>query len=213
MKKSLIITMKVLFLFSISTLVSCNKQSKLSSEELLINSISEYLKDKLHDPNSYEFIELALVDTIFYRDNIEYRRNYFRNEISYSESQIVSTQNRLRERYLGAYLYSETQREGFRLYIDNLKSDIERFRSILTEIDSIEVALGDQVNNVASLTYLLRFRAKNAFGALTLHEYIVQTDPEPDQKIINMTDDEGKVYLNPNEFPGYQEMIKKYVRQ
>jgi len=48
-------------------------------------------------------------------------------------------------------------------------------------------------------------------GAKVLNEYILQTDPAPDFKVLNLAEDRDKVIINPNDFPGYTEMIAKFI--
>ena len=93
--------------------------------------------------------------------------------------------------------------------VEELKAKITKNERILMIIDSLETKLGNKKDEVASYTYVFSFRGNNALGAKILNEYILQTNPTPDFKIINMTDDKDKVYLNPNDFPGYREMIEK----
>lgn len=95
--------------------------------------------------------------------------------------------------------------------VAELKGKIERNEKILAEIDSLESDLGDTVNQIASYTYLYSFRGNNKLGAKVLNKYILQTHPGPDYEVIKLAENRDQVILNPNDFPGYREMIKNYI--
>jgi hypothetical protein len=190
----------VLGLFALMTLglTSCSEK-KPNRDEIVIKNAEEYLKAKMNDPKSYEFVKLALIDSVLYSDNIQYRKEAFskyleddKDEIKRKEGYKIDLPS----------MYDEKE-------IEELKAKIAKNEKILMKIDSLETKLGNKKNEVASYTYVFSFRGNNALGAKILNEYILQTNPSPDFKVINMTDDKDKVYLNPNDFPGYKEMIEK----
>lgn len=192
-KLSIIIT--ILFI----TLISC-KDKLPTRDEIVKNNVEDYLKDKMDDPNSYEFVELRLVDSILFKDNIKYRKENFQNDLKYEKGNLER-----QEKYKAEIpsMYDEKN-------VIELKTKIERIKNILTKIDSLETNLGQKTNDVASYTYNFRCRGNNKLGAKILNDYILQTNPSPDFKVINLTDNKDKVYLNPNDFPGYREMISKF---
>jgi hypothetical protein len=190
----------VLGLFALMTLglTSCSEK-KPNRDEIVIKNAEEYLKAKMNDPKSYEFVKLVLIDSVLYSDNIQYRKEAFskyleddKDEIKRKEGYKIDLPS----------MYDEKE-------IEELKAQIAKNEKILMKIDSLETKLGNKKNEVASYTYVFSFRGNNALGAKILNEYILQTNPSPDFKVINMTDDKDKVYLNPNDFPGYREMIEK----
>jgi hypothetical protein len=75
------------------------------------------------------------------------------------------------------------------------------------EIDLLADQLGEKANDVASYTYLYSFRGNNKLGAKVLNEYILQTNPAPDFKVLKLAENRDDMILNPNDFPGYREMI------
>jgi hypothetical protein len=190
----------VLGLFALMTLglTSCSEK-KPNRDEIVIKNAEEYLKAKMNDPKSYEFVKLVLIDSVLYSDNIQYRKEAFskyleddKDEIKRKEGYKIDLPS----------MYDEKE-------IEELKAQIAKNEKILMKIDSLETKFGNKKNEVASYTYVFSFRGNNALGAKILNEYILQTNPSPDFKVINMTDDKDKVYLNPNDFPGYREMIEK----
>ena len=161
-------------MFSCGLLISCGTSEEQPSEatpsqhDIVEANAEAYLQDKLDDPSSYEFVSLELMDSVLYKDNIEYRRKQFAGR-----DQDLKTQ------------------------------------AILIKIDSIETGLGEKSNEVASYTYLFKFRNNNGFGAKVLNERIIQTTPAPELGIVNMASDRDGLFLNPNDFPGYLEMVSK----
>src|SRR5690606_24676246 len=120
--------------------------------------------------------------------NIEYRKGYFGRKM---DSDLSSLKRQERYKTEIPSMYDEKE-------VEDLKSKIEKNERILFKIDSLATLLGDRKSEVASYTYVFSFRGNNALGAKILNEYVVQTDPAPDFKIINMTDDKDKIFLNPN---------------
>jgi len=179
-------------------LTSCAEKEP-KRDEIVQKNAEEYIKSKMNDPKSYEFVKIELVDSVLYSDNIEYRKENFKRDMEYDQSSL----ERL-ERYKTEIpsMYDEQE-------VQELNSKIEKNKRILTKIDSLASVLGVRKNEVASYTYIFSFRGNNALGAKILNEYAVQTDQAPEYKIINMTDEKDKMYLNPNDFPGYREMIEK----
>lgn len=195
---------KIIFTSTIVALLfSCSEKQK-SQDEIVKQNAEEYLKPLLNDPESYEFADLKLIDSVLYKDNIEYRKEDFNHNIDF-EKKLLSIKNNE---------WAETQKALYGKIdsTDIIESmmKIEKHKIILSKIDSLEIALGERKNDVASYTYTFSFRGNNKLGAKVLNQYIVQTEPSPNFKIINMTDDKDKVILNPNEFEGYKEMIEKY---
>ncbi len=187
-----------LFAFIAIGLTSCAKKQP-TQDDILKKNAETYVKEKMNDPSSYEFVKLELMDSITFNENIEYRKNYFSGNMEYDQSLLERQEGHKTEI---PSIYNEKD-------IEELKAKIEKNERILSKIDSLTTLLGDRKNEVASYTYIFSFRGNNALGAKILNEYVVQTDPAPDFKIINMTDDKDKIFLNPNDFPGYREMIKK----
>jgi hypothetical protein len=187
-----------LFAFIAIGLTSCSEKQP-TQVDIVKKNAETYVKEKMNDPSSYEFVKLELMDSITFNENIEYRKDYFSGNMDYDQSSLERQEGYKTEI---PSMYNEKD-------IEELKAKIEKNERILSKIDSLATLLGDRKNEVASYTYIFSFRGNNALGAKILNEYVVQTDPAPDFKIINMTDDKDKIFLNPNDFPGYREMIEK----
>ena len=182
---------------------SCSEKKsikKTPTQDEIIKKITEdYLKPKLNDTNSYEFVKIELIDSILYSDNIEYRKKLFNDYIK-NDKEKIKREERYRIEFSSIYNDKE---------IEELKDKIIKNKKILSKIDSLENKLGNKKSKVASYTYYFSFRGKNVFGAKVLNKYILQTTEAPDFEIINMTNNMDEIYFNPNDFPGYREMIEK----
>lgn len=181
-------------------IISC-AEKQATQDEIVRKNAEEYLQPKLNDPSSYEFVKIELLDSVLYSDNVNYRREKFQKEFE-KDKENLERQERYKTET--SSMYSEEE-------VTELNEKIKKNEKILYEINSLETKLGDGKSSVASYTYVFNFRGNNALGAKVLNEYIVQTKPKPELTIINMTDDKDKVILNPNDFPGYREMIVKYL--
>lgn len=190
----------VLGLITVITLgLSSCADKQPTRDEIIKKNAEEYVISKMNDPESYEFVKIELIDSVLFIDNIKYRKDYFTRDIDYDRSSLERQEGYKTDL---PSIYNENE-------VQDLIAKIEKNKKILFKIDSLETELGERKNEVASYTYIISFRGNNAFGAKILNEYIIQTDPLPNCKVINMTDDKDKIYLNPNDFPGYREMIEK----
>ncbi|GAB2549852.1 hypothetical protein [Spirosoma aerophilum] len=177
-------------------------QKKRNQIDIVRQNAETYIKPKLNDASSYEFVEITLLDSTSYRDNIKYRIDSFGEEIQSDKAEL-----KRQEGYRRSFptLYDKNE-------VRELQGKITQNNKIIKEIKAIENQMGTHVNDIAAYKYLFKLRGTNAFAAKMLNEYILQTGPAPDYKVLNMTTDPDKVYLNPNEFPGYEPMIKKYIK-
>lgn len=187
-----------LLLAPILYLSSCSEKVP-TQDDLVKANTEEYLKPKLNDPDSYEFARIELIDSVLYSDNIEWRINNFQRQLDDDKEYLKKWSSKL----------SSYKLESIEKIVDLTNISIEKNEKILNAIDSIKTSLGSKINDIASYTYLFSYRSNNALGVKVLKEYIIQTEPKPTLKVINMTDDKGKVYNTPNSFPGYEELIKK----
>jgi len=187
-----------LLLAPILYLSSCSEKVP-TQDDLVKANTEEYLKPKLNDPDSYEFTRIELIDSVLYSDNIEWRINNFQRQLDDDKEYLKKWSSKL----------STYKLESIEKIVDLTNISIEKNEKILNAIDSIKTSLGSKINDIASYTYLFSYRSNNALGVKVLKEYIIQTEPKPTLNVINMTDDKSKVYNTPNNFPGYEEMIKK----
>lgn len=182
------------------SLTSCDSSNQLDQQEIVKNNIETSLLKKLHAPDSYQFGTLQLTDSVLYKDNVTYHKNFYTMNIKADK---LNLEKQLKYKTEKPSMYSEEK-------VNSLTAEIEKFEKILTEIDQLTANLGDKTNDVASYTYRYTFKSKNSRGAMSEYKYLVQTKPGPDFKIIELVQNEAQALLHPNDFPGYSEMIKNY---
>lgn len=188
--------MKRLLVFAaIALLVSCTKE--LTFTEKVKQTIEDYALKNLDDPKSYEFIELTLLDSITIKDNIDYRKDYFKPSDFYYE-RLERMKSDANANYV---IYSKE-------YVEEAQKEIDDKEKIVAAIDSLAQTLVDSLNNVQAYTYLFKFRSNNKLGALTKTDVYVQITPK--LEIITLTEDKDKLILNPKDFPGYIELLDRF---
>ena len=187
---------RLLLVFAaIALLASCTKE--LTFTEKVKQTIEDYALKNLDDPKSYEFIELTLLDSITIKDNIEYRKDYFKPSDFYYE-RLERMKSDANANYV---IYSKE-------YVEEAQKEIDDKEKIVAAIDSLAQTLVDSLNNVQAYTYLFKFRSNNKLGALTKTDVYVQITPK--LEIITLTEDKDKLILNPKDFPGYIELLDRF---
>lgn len=172
-----------------------------SKSEIVKENIELHLASNLNDPSSYQFVELVLIDSVTYKDNIDRRISMFTRNIEQANRDIERE-----ERYRDGDMSNLYREEAY----NRAKKNLELYTNYIEGIREIENNLDESVNEIASFTYIVSFRATNAFGALVLNEHFVQTKGYPDYEVINMTNERGRLHSVPNGFPGYDELLNRY---
>jgi hypothetical protein len=190
---------------SILALSSCGESVKkeVSQYDHVLQSVESQVKPKLNDPKSYEFVELVLVDSVLYSENVEYRVNYFMSSLEWAKGR-VDDMSRYKESESILYDSLELRRQS---------ADIVKYDAILNGIDSIKTQMGERLNDVASYTYSFSFRGNNKMGALVLNTYLIQTDPSSPFGVVNIAKNDDELYFNPNEFEGYIQLVTPIIEK
>lgn len=179
---------------------SCSEQAPKKDEIVKVNA-EEYIKAKLGDPESYEFVSLELIDSVLYKENIAAKRDQLKRAIENGKD--------------NSELMLEFKRDDPALYNEKdhqeLAASNNRDLKTLSSIDSLAATLGDEAEQVASYTYLYKFRNINGFGAKVLNESFIQTSQAPEYKILHLAKDRERLLESPNDFPGYQEIVAKHL--
>ena len=180
---------KILLSFTVITslFLSCNNEP--AQNDVIRQNAEELIKKNMNDPESYEFVSIQIVDSTTYKDNIEHKKKLY---IGFLESEKKALDKSLDKND-----------------IESSRIEIQKDSLIIAGIDSIEKEMGNNVENVASYTYILKCRGNNKLGAKVLVDYYIQTKTAED-KIINITDSKNKLYFNPCDFPGFADLIKKH---
>lgn len=192
--------MNYLFLIVTTLFSFSNFHGESNNDENQIKkNLIKVIKENIGDPSSFELVDFYIIDTVYYIDNVNYRREYFERDLNRYKDDLNRNEN-----YKTSIpsMYSERKSE-------DLKKEIAKQELILNKIDSIADGLGETINDIASYTGVVKFRSKNEYNAKVLSEYYIQTSPPPELRITNMTTERSKLYNNPNDFPGYREMMIK----
>lgn len=178
--------------------------SKIGEEErndMVRTSVEEYYRQHTPPDSSYEFVSLTVIDTILYKDNIAFRRNFIQAEIDHNRSMAEIAQQK----------QDTFQTVNFHEKIVEYQDKLERYERVMTGIDSLEKVLGGKGDEVASYTYLFKCKADNGQGKQIEKVYYVQTDMG--FGVLGMTDNKETIFPNPNDFPGYKEMALKALTE
>lgn len=202
----------LLIILALSFLACANKETKkqltelkieLTQQDIVRKNAEDYVKPKMNDPDSYEFAELLITDSVMYSDNIKNSKEWYQGILDFEKDQLAYEKRMKIHKSKYPSIYSEEK-------VAKYKANIMKYDNILAEIDSIELKLGEKVNEVASYRYIFTFRENNEFRARVIKEYIIQTKPSPGFEVLTLTDDEDQLLVSPNSFPGYIEMMEKY---
>ena len=181
-------------------LVSCGSDKSANQEHIVKTNIETSLLKKLHAPGTYQFGSIELVDSVLYKDNIDYHKNFYGLNLKASKEGL-ERQLKYKEEKSSKYIAEN---------VTALQADVAKYEKILQEIDRLTEGLGDQANEVASYKYHFSFKSENTRGSLSEYKYVVQTKPGPDFKILELVQNENQAMLHPNDFPGFNEMIQNY---
>ncbi|AUC75943.1 hypothetical protein [Olleya sp. Bg11-27] len=186
---------------------SCKSEQESMSEnsyktrDMIVKAkLSKNIKAKLQYPDSYEFVELKVKDSVLYSENISSRLNYYQQIIEADRKNLEKQELYKKE---GSSLYKEDK-------VNELQATVSKNEKILVEIDRIATELGEKVNETAYCTYNYRFKSKNTSGKSGDYNYIVQTGQAPEYKVLMIAEKESMITPNPIDFPGYNEMIKSF---
>ncbi|MDC8002494.1 hypothetical protein POV27_00390 [Aureisphaera galaxeae] len=186
--------------FLFSGLTSCGSNPNEDRQNIVKTNLESSLLKKLHAPDSYQFGALELVDSVLYKDNVTYHKNFYSLNLNGAKEGLERQQKYKEEK---SSMYVEEK-------VNSLNAEVKKYETILTEIDKLTEQLGEKTNDVASYTYRFTFKSENTQGVLSEYKYLVQTKPGPDYKIIELVQNESQALLHPNDFPGFTEMIKNY---
>jgi hypothetical protein len=190
------------FKYAILTLIitGCISSEPQTRDEIFEMNLVEYLKSNMHDPASLEIIEIRLIDSVSYLENIEYRKSRFIDHKKFAEYQLETYEsNYLRNKYLKKYFKQEEY--------DQYLKDIEKEKWLIDGIDSIAKTMGENVKDIASFLYSVTLRGKNGYGANSLNSIYVQTTSAPEYKIHHIAENYGDIDMSPNNFPGYIDLV------
>ena len=191
MKKFVILLFSLIFI----GLISCNEK-QLTRDEIVKRDVEELVLYLLDDRNSYELLRFVLIDSVTFSDNISIFKSF--NASLLKRDSLTLARHKLFKKN-NSRNYSEEEEK-------NAEESFNEGKKIIEEINSIENELGDRKDEIASYTYSYSFRGENIKGVLRLKKIIIQTDPAPEYKIINMASKLDELIYAPNAFPGYHKI-------
>lgn len=194
----------VLFLVTIC-FTSCKSDKEFRAETLSENrdmiiqsKLEKSVKSKLKYPDSYQFVELRTKDSVLYSDNVKHLKNYYKKILEADKKNLAIQESYKKQ--------GSSKFDNEKLSI--LQNSVSKNQKILEGIDRVSNDLGDKINETASYTYNYAFKSKNISGKDASYNYIVQTSHSPEYTVLNMAEKEDMIIKNPNDFPGYKEMLK-----
>ncbi|QCE39972.1 hypothetical protein [Psychroserpens sp. NJDZ02] len=186
---------------------SCKSEQEAISENsykvrdnVVQAKLSKLVKAKLEYPESFEFVELKVKDSVLYSDNIKNTKDYY-EQIIVADKKIIEKQKLYQKE--GSSMYKEEK-------VKDLEASIIKNEKILIEIDKISTKLGDINSETASCNYSYKFKSKNVSGKLGSYNYFAQAGHAPNYKVVMVAEEKNLRSPNPNDFPGYNEMIQSF---
>lgn len=115
-----------------TVLKSCSEKPP-TQVDIVKKNVKEYIKEKMNDPSSYEYVKLELKDSITFNDNIDFRKIYIRKNMEYDLSSLER-----QDRYKNEIPSFYDQKNA-----EELNANINKNQNILSKIDYIATVLGD----------------------------------------------------------------------
>lgn len=173
-----------------------------SEKDIVRKNVESVVINKLNDPKSYEFVEIQLIDSFSNRDAIDYRIEQAESWLDYKKSRIDDLEKYKNDKGLSSLF----KQDEYDKYLNEYSQD----KAKIDELKELKKNKNDILDNIVSYTYSYSFRGNNALGAKILNTYYIQTDASEQRNIINIAENEKKIYLNPVDIEGYKEILNKY---
>jgi hypothetical protein len=173
---------KTISIFALAILInSCS-----SNENKMKTEIKNYLKQTAKDPESYEFVELKVIDTIIVGKYAEINIETNNEGISENEKTMNINTATLKSAEENKAKYKD---DSFDEFITDAKTDIEISKNAIEEYKKENGTLKKYKNSKEILGYIAihKCRMKNGYGALDLAEYYIEFDK--DFKLLEMDKD------------------------
>lgn len=155
---------KLLLIIVCISLISCSDKSKIKNE------INDYVAKNFNDPNSYELIDLEIIDTITEQKISKYLKTERVEKIEKITNFINEKTQEHARRATSAFLGRN------RFYLMNTVNELDKEKKIIDSYlnDSIkiikhEIKILDKYENskkISHFRYIHEYRAKNDVGAL-----------------------------------------------
>lgn len=190
----------VLFTSCKSEQESASQNSYQNRDMIVKAKLEKRIKSKLEYPDSYEFVELTLKDSVLFSDNVKYNKNYY-SQIIEADKKIIQKQEMYKKEGSSSYKQEKVER---------LQAAISKNEKILAEIERVSSGLGNKAYETASCTYTYSFKSKNTSGKDGSYTYVVQAEHAPEYKVTMVAKESNLLASNSHYFPGYDEIMKSF---
>ncbi|PHS51628.1 MAG: hypothetical protein COB01_09665 [Lutibacter sp.] len=180
-------------LLIIFSLISCDKN--LTKKEIIKKQTFDFLKNNLNDPNSYEFVNLELIDSVSKKDSMK-------TLIQLNNKKIIRNIKSIK------FYNSVNSKKDRIIELKKNNKDIENQNIDL--YGKLKIKKND--NEIISYTYLLKYRTKNELGASVLYEQYLIAGTNPDYMIIQIINntDEIKSLHKPESLMSFKDQRERF---
>lgn len=182
-----------LILFISTLLLGCTSKSPY---EIIKHNVVNYTIDSLK-AKKYELIELKLVDSITYKNNIDRDKELVNYALKHWQQQLDNT--------LENYKYAKPQviEDKTSLIIAN----INQIQRIQFKIDSIETSNEQLLYTSAAYLLMYKYKEQSSFGEPIKHTCYVSTTGYPGYSVLNVQEDlYDLMHLSQKHYPGSDEI-------
>lgn len=177
----------ITIIFLVSAFVGCSK----SDTDIVRENAEQYLQRTLDDASSYEFVHLEYNGVITQRDNLNDRISSFNLRLEIAQESKKRQEN------------SIYPLEGA---IERAEKNIERYSSIVAELEALKLDIGSRLDEIACHTYEFDFRASNRMGGIELiNSFLYVT---PDLEVTHLATTTGQLLNTCNELEEYRDVIR-----
>lgn len=168
-----------LAIVSITILSSCGINAEKDDTTLIKEEIESSIMEKINDPESYSFVEMQIIDTVYYSSIFEFLSESYDESIERS----ISMAEMFNQTYTN--LTDEMDSDAQKImqsYLDSYKDDIKEQNELTREAEqfkkNVEILSKDFPEDSTYLNILFSYRQNNEFGArvLVTNEYEVGFD-------------------------------------
>ena len=164
---------KILVILAI--IISCNKKN--NTEQKLQYKIENIIKNNLDNPNSFEFVSMNFIDTIYLIDNYKNNKTNLFGFAKTYESSIKQSKHFLNE--WKKRLKTIPQKKSYIQQkisenTDAIRTNSKKLKEIkksITEIDSIIIDLEKKIKKPFEINVKYKFRTTNEYNAKVLKTY------------------------------------------
>lgn len=161
----------------ISLLSACKSASASDDISSIKKEIESKIMERINDPESYSFIELQVIETVYYSSILNNHLNFYNNSIEDNKMFLNSNTellNTLTEN-AGAYISDPDIQNILKNYKDQINDHKLRIAKFEQNIERAKI-LTDEYSDKSFLKISFLYRERNEFGALVLIDKIYEVE-------------------------------------